>query len=379
MPIRRFTTPLATACAAFILPVVVHAQWLDYKTPGIPRTADGKPDLTAPAPKLPDGKPDLSGIWETNSGGYVLNVASDLKPGEVRPWAEALYQQRKENLSKDNPGLRCLPGIGPEISLGMYKILQTPGAIGFLSEGGGSRQILTDGRPLPPDPQPTWQGYSVGRWEGDTLVVQSAGFNDQTWLDFEGHPHSSELRVTERFRRKDFGHMELKTTFEDPKAYTRAWTISMNVDLRPDTELLEYVCNENERDVQHIVVTEEDRKKNRTKVTVAPEILAKYAGVYEMVDHNGRPIDRQGKVIEPGGKPETFTISVAEDHLVVELFGAGKIPLSTVSETTFTVAGQPVEFAKDAQGRVTHLVVRAVEGDFRAIRKGEQPAETAKQ
>jgi hypothetical protein len=265
-----------------------------------------------------------------------------------------------------------LPGIGPQLSFGMYKILQTPGVIGFLGEGGDFRQILTDGRPLPPDPQPTWQGYSVGHWEGDTLVVESAGFNDQTWLDFEGHPHSPELRVTERFRRKDFGHMELKTTFDDPKAYTRPWTISIGVELMPDTELLEYVCNENERDFKHIVVTEEDRKKNRTKVKVAPEILAKYAGVYELVDSAGRPLDRQGKVLEQGGKPTTFTISVAGEQLVVELFDAGKIPLLTESETTFSVAGQPVEFVKDAQGIVTHLVVRAVEGDIRAIRKSEQ-------
>jgi hypothetical protein len=359
----------AVVFASFLLPTTAYGQWLNYKAPGIPRTADGKPDLAAPTPKTPDGKPDLSGIWQANSGGYGVNIASDLKAGEVRPWAEALYQQRKENLSRDYPGLRCLPGIGPEISFGMYKILQTPGVIGFFSEGGRFRQILSDGRPLPTDPQPTWQGYSVGHWEADTLVIESAGFNDQTWLDFEGHPHSSELRVTERYRRKDFGHLELKMTFDDPKAYVRPWTISINAELMPDTELLEYVCNENERDVQHIVVTEEDRKKSRTKVTVAPEILAKYAGLYELVDHDGRPLDRQLKVVEPGGKPMTFTISVAEDHLVVELAGAGKIPMSTVSETTFSVAGQPVEFVKDAQGVVTHLVVRQVEGDFRAVRK----------
>jgi len=181
-----------------------------------------------------------------------------------------------------------------------------------------------------------------------------------------------ELHVTERYRRMDFGHMELKMTFDDPKAYARPWTISFNAELTPDTELLEYVCNENERDVQHIVVTEEDRKKNRTKVTVAPEILAKYAGVYELVDHDGRPLDREGKVVQPGGKQMTFTISVAEDHLMLELFGAGKIPMSTESETTFSVAGQPVEFVKDAQGIVTHMVVRQVEGDFRAIRKSAQ-------
>jgi hypothetical protein len=363
---------LAVVFAAFILPATAHGQWLNYKAPGIPRTADGKPDLAAPVPKTPDGKPDLSGIWRPNAGGYTINIASDLKAGDIKPWAEALYQQRKENLSKDYPGIRCLPEIGPEVSFGMYKILQTPGVIGFLSETGSFRQILTDGRPLPPDPQPTWQGYSVGHWDGDALVVESAGFNDQTWLDFEGHPHSLELRVTERYRRKDFGHLELKMTFDDPKAYAHPWTISFNAELAPDTELLEYVCNENERDVQHIVVTEADRKKSRTKVTVAPEILTKYTGVYEMVDHDGRPVDRGGKVVEPGGKSMTFTVGLTEDHLVIELPDAGKIPMQTESETTFLVAGQPIEFVKNDQGVVTHLVLRQVEGDFRAVRKGGQ-------
>src|SRR5262249_38805251 len=146
--------------------------------------------------------------------------------------------------------------------LGPYKILQTPGVIAFLPEGfygpAVHRQVLMDGRRLPENPNPTWQGYSVGHWEGDTLVVESAGFNDQTWLDGGGHPHTDALRTTERFRRKDFGHLELRTTFDDPKAYARSWTISLTVDLMPDTELLEYVCNENERDVPHFVVTPAD-------------------------------------------------------------------------------------------------------------------------
>jgi len=354
---------------ACFLPSSAHGQWLNYKAPGIPRTPDGKPDLNAPLPKTADGKPDLSGIWEANAGGYGLNVATDLKAGEVRPWAESLYKQRKETFGKDHPNYRCMPGIGPELSFGFYKILQSPGVIGMLSEGGHYRQILTDGRALPPDPQPTWQGYSVGHWEGDTLVVESAGFNDQTWLDFEGHPHSTELRVTERFHRKDYGHMELKTTFDDPKAYTRPWTISVNVELSPDDEILEYVCNENERDVQHILVTEEDRKKNRNDVKVAPEVLALYAGVYELVDHDDKPVDRQGKRVVGDEKPERFTISVDGDKLVAEIFGSGKIPLTTESDSTFSVAGTPVRFVKNDQGVVTHVVFRAVEGDMKAIRQ----------
>ena len=370
------TTAITTAAliTASILPRVVQGQWLKDPTPGIPRTPDGKPDLKAPAPKTHDGKPDLSGIWQANSGGYPLNIAVDLKAADIQPWADALYKQRAENLSKDHPGYRCLPDIGPGISLGMFKILQTPSATAFLSEGGVFRQVLTDGRSLPKDPNPSWQGYSVGHWEGDTLVIESAGFNDKTWLDFSGHPHSEALRVTERFHRNDFGHMDLKMTFDDPKAYNRPWTIALTADLMPDTELLEYVCNENERDVQHIVVTEEDRKKARTAVKIAPEILAKYTGVYQPVDHDGKPIDKDGKPVKGDAKPETFAVILDGDQLAVQIgSGGGKLPLTTESEGHFSIAGQPVEFVKNDQGAVTHMVIRIVEGDQKAIRQHDLP------
>jgi hypothetical protein len=373
MRICMTTSKAAAVIAALLLPAA-HGQWLKDPTPGIPRTPDGKPNLTAPAPKTHDGKPDLSGIWQTNLGGYGLNIAVDLKPGDVQPWADALYKQHLENLSKDHPGLRCLPDIGPFTSLGIYKILQTPSAVAFLPEFGAYRQVLTDGRGLPKDPNPSWQGYSVGHWEGDTLVIESAGFNDKTWLDFSGHPHSEALRVTERFHRKDFGHLDLKMTFDDPKAYNRPWTIALTVDLMPDTELLEYVCNENERDVQHIVVTEEDRKKARTNVKIAPEILSKYTGLYQPVDHEGKPVDKDGKPVKGDAKPETFAVIVENDQLVLQIAsGGGKIPLTAESESQFSVAGQPVDFVRNDQGVVTHLVFRAVEGDQKAIRQRDLP------
>ncbi len=362
------TTSNIVAIIAIILPAA-NAQWLKTPTPGIPRTTDGKPNLTAPAPKTPDGKPDLSGIWQSEPGGYDLNIVSDLKPAEIQPWAEELYRHRMENFSKDHPGLRCLPGIGPQITFGMYKILQTPSAIAFIT-GSEARQVLTDGRGLPEDPNPTWQGYSVGHWEGDTLVIQSAGFNDRTWLDFGGHPHTEALRVTERFHRKDFGHMDLTMTFEDPKAYARPWTITMDTQLVPDTEILEYVCNENERDLPHIIVTEEDRKKSRTKVTVAPEILAKYAGSYELVDKDGKPQDRNGKRRKDDAMPDLFVVAVDGDQLILQIPGsAGKLALSAESDTTFSIAGQPVEFTTDAHGVATHFVIAAVEGDQKAVRR----------
>jgi hypothetical protein len=333
---------------------------------------DGKPDLSASAPKTADGKPDLSGIWRANSGGYVYNVASDLKPEEIQAWAEALYKERTGNFSQDYPGYHCLAGIGPSIGLGMlgaFKILQTPNTIALLSEGfgGGSAvgpnayyQIFLDGRGLPKDPNPTWQGYSVGHWEGDTLVVDSAGFNDHTWLDAGGHPHTEDLHVIQRFRRKDFGHMELKTTFDDPKVYARPWTISVGVNLVPDTELLEFVCNENERDLSHYVVNEEDRKKFRTSVKVAPEILAEYVGVYE--------------VNPPAGGTLTYTITLDGDRLMVQSpVGGGRFVLVAESETTFLAFFAfvaEIEFVKDARGVVTHLVILTDEDQPKAFRKG---------
>jgi hypothetical protein len=183
--------------------------------------------LTRPqvAPKAADGMPDLSGIWRARAGGYALDVTSDLKPDEIQPWARALYQQRQENFARDSPALHCLPTFGPAVSSWMYKILQTPTVIAFLPEAyplpSAFRQILLDGRALPKDLNPTWQGYSVGHWEGDALVVESAGFNDKTWLDLGGHPHSADLHMTERFRRRAFGHMQLQTTFNDPTVYAR--------------------------------------------------------------------------------------------------------------------------------------------------------------
>jgi hypothetical protein len=349
------------------LSLPLSAQWLKYKTPGIPRTADGSPDLKAATPKTADGKPDLSGIWRGDPGGYGLNVAAELKPSEIQPWAETLYKQRLEEQGKDSPGYRCMPGIGPYVSFGMFKILQTPSAIAFFSEFNGSRQVLTDGRPLPNEPNPTWVGYSVGHWDGDTLVVESSGFNDKTWLD-AGHPHSEDLRVTERFHRKDFGRMDLKMTFSDPKIYARPFSIDVELELVPDTELLEYVCNENEQSVKHFVITEADRKQNRTNVKVAPEILAKYAGIYEMLNPE-----------DPKGKPISIWMLAEGDQLVTQMNGAGpKIPLAAQSDTTFSLLGGTVQFATDDKGKVTHLTMQAVEGDFKILRIGDLPPAATK-
>jgi hypothetical protein len=331
------------------------AQWLTDRTPGIPRTADGKANLSAPLPRTKEGKPDLSGLWRVDPGALTLNLVSDLKPSEILPWAQALTKQRSEEFSKDHPGYRCMPEIGPLYSLGRFKLLQLAGTLAMLPEDGPYRNILIDGRALPKDPNPTWIGYSVGRWDGDTLVVESAGFNDRTWLDALGHPHTEALHVTERFRRRDFGHMKIDITFEDPKTYTRPWTISADAQFTPDTELLEFVCNENERSLQHFVITDEDRRKSREVVSVPLTVLQSYVGLYEGTD--------------PAGKKQTFEITLSGDQLMLALPGGGKLPMTAESETTFSAASTPVVFKRDAAGVVTSFVVSTVEGDRTAIRK----------
>ena len=248
-----------TTLALLILAVApATAQWLDYKTPGIPRLRDGKPNLSAPVPRTADGKPDLSGIYQATNGGQFQNVAAGLRPEDfpIQPWAAALAKKREEENRKDDPYSHCMPPAVPRINVANhpFKILQLPGVLAILYETSNVfRQIFTDGRPLPTDPQPTWLGYSVGRWENDTLVVDSNGFNDRNWLDGDkGHPLSDALRVTERFRRIDFGHLEIQVTIDDPKVYTKPWTIKESLNLLPDTELLENIC-ENERDSGHLV------------------------------------------------------------------------------------------------------------------------------
>jgi hypothetical protein len=234
----------------------LSGQWLKYPTPGIPRLPDGKPNLDAPAPKTPDGKPDLSGTWLTR-GGYTVNIAKDLKPGEVpfQPWADALYKHRLSNDGKEDPQGRCVLSGVPREDVVPYpfKILNTNGMIVILYEALHSyRQIFMDGRALPKDPNPSWMGYSIGHWDGDTLVVESSGFVENTWLDNSGHPGTEAMRLTERFHRRDFGHIDRQITSDDPKAYTKPWNVNLQLGLA-DTELIEYVCDENEKDFEHLV------------------------------------------------------------------------------------------------------------------------------
>jgi hypothetical protein len=246
---------VATAILAFLVCAPLPAQWLHYPTPGVPRTKEGKANLSAPAPRTIDGKPDLSGIWASADNKYLQNLAADGIQVPFQPWAEKLYKERSENLGKGRPSERCLThGVTDFDALGInWKMIQTPGVIAILYEAYNHyRQIFLDGRPLPKPTQPAYLGYSVGKWESDTLVVDTTGFNDRGWLDDGGHPQTESLHVTERFRRRDFGHMDLQLIIDDSKAYTKAWGPTLHLNFQPDDEIMESIC-ENEKDVPHMV------------------------------------------------------------------------------------------------------------------------------
>jgi hypothetical protein len=297
---RFRTTVLAFGCAVY--GAAANAQWPSYPTPNVPRNADGTPNLTAPAPRAADGKPDLTGLWEI----YFSSIAPPPPPGEASPsrslqdsadsgddqlgiqaggpppdpnappratffdiganipggppfqdWARELRAQRVADNQKDNPDANCLPMGFMQLHGHPQprKIVQTPELIVIMYEGNqGLRQIFMDGRPLPEvneDLQPWWYGYSTGRWEGDTLVVESVGFRDDGWLDVYGSPLTAQGKLIERWRRPDFGHLEIDVTVDDPKAYTKPFTVRVSHQVLLDQELIEFICNENEKSSQH--------------------------------------------------------------------------------------------------------------------------------
>jgi hypothetical protein len=352
---RAFLTALVT----FALSAPLAAQWLNQPTPGIPRTRDGKPNLTAPAPRMPDGKPDLSGLWTRLSPKYARNIAADLKPEEIQPWAQALVAQRKEDLGRDYMNVKCVP-LGPGYATSaditgaeMMKIIQTPGVIIILNPDLTYRQIFLDGRSLESAPNPTWMGYSVGHWEGDTLVVESNGFNDRTWLDHDGHPHTEGLRTTERYRRRNFGNLDLEVTVSDPETYARPWTVAVRAELAADTEMIEFVCNENGHGVEHWVGKASDEKKN--EVHVGAETLATYVGTYV----EQPPFWRT--------EPRIIQVTLSDGRLFADMDGRGKVDLIATSETAFSgLYGLGVEFIP---GGVGGLFVKHVSGNYRFARK----------
>ena len=246
----------------------LSAQWPDYPTKGVPKTSTGEPDLGEPAPRTADGKPDLSGLWRglgvgpgqqpaptVSPNGVPIatfrNVGANVKEGlPLQPWAAELLKKRNGDNSKDNPEAHCLPmGIMQFHTQGApRKFIQTPGLLVILYEASsGVRQIFTDGRPLPKnDPQPWWYGYSIGKWEGDTLVVDTTGLRDGGWLDIIGTPLTDAAKLTERFKRPSYGRMEIDVTVDDPKAYTKPWTVRINQQIILDQEIIEFICLENQ-------------------------------------------------------------------------------------------------------------------------------------
>jgi len=246
----------------------LFGQWLDYPTAGVPRTPDGKPNLIAPAPRTTDGKPDLSGMWgwetrancgarcnDTQVGREFINIASNLKGGlPYKPEARDLVKQRTGKQDQD-PNVRCMPRDAPRIWTDDYykRLIQTPERLIVLTERNMQyRQIFTDGRPLPQDPNPTWNGYSTGKWDGDTLVIQTSGFRDGLWLDANGNPLTNAGKMVEKLRRPNYGTLEIEITIDDPSAYTAPWTVKLTQPLVLDSELLDYYCLENEKDFAHM-------------------------------------------------------------------------------------------------------------------------------
>jgi hypothetical protein len=263
----------ATVLVAILMSVAasLSAQWAKYPTPGVPKTSSGEPDLSAPPPRTADGKPDLTGLWRGVGGlpgrgqppapvtppdgppvAGFRDVAQGIKEGlPLTPYGADVLKQRVAGNSKDNPEAHCLPmGIVQLHTQGAPRqYIQTPRMLVILYEASMERrQIFTDGRSLPTDdPQPWWNGYSAGKWEGDTLVVETSSFRDDGWLDIVGSPLTDGAKITERFRRVNFGRMEIDVTVEDKKAYTRPWTVRVNQQLMLDQELIEFVCLENQR------------------------------------------------------------------------------------------------------------------------------------
>jgi hypothetical protein len=327
-----------------LLTVGARAQWVHYPTPGIPRTADGKPNLASPAPHTPDGKPDLSGLWELKSDRFYNNIAIDLKRDDTQPWAEARYQQHKNEFGQNGMEANCLP-LGPALSTSPYresKIIQTPNLIAILADDFTFRQIYLDGRRLEAAPNPSWMGYSVGHWEGDTLVVESNGYNERVWLDYDGHPHTEQLRITEQFRRTDFGHIQHEVTLNDPGAYNKPWTVNLQMDLVADEEMLEYVC-ENEKSRAHMPGSAKQRD-----LVVPGETLAAYAGSYAVDDH---------------GKKVIAEVTVEAGNLYWNYDGTGRQKLDPLSLTTFSLTGTAIEFIRDGPGSATHFIMTTVEGE----------------
>src|SRR4030095_5661670 len=331
--------------------IAAEAQWLDRKTPGIPRTHDGTPDLIAPAPRGPDGKPDLTGIWNGPFGAPRPHASN------AQPCINDLARQRQQDYFKGRPYYQCLPS-GPEAERfgGWKRILQTPAAIAILDDDLTYRLIFTDGRELEANPAPSWMGYSVGRWDGDTLIVDSVGYNDKTWVSRNGLSHTEALHVTERYRRRDFGHLEIEVTYTDPGAYAKPWGFMTKMALAADTEMLESIC---EWSSEHWAGNRSDAASKG--VSVAPDVLARYVGVYSGLYQ---------------GQKRTVQVELSGGQLIAKITGADdgdggghKRTLVPVSLTLFEGVGLGYEFVVGDKGPATAVVEIHISGPYRYPRQ----------
>jgi hypothetical protein len=351
----------------------LSAQWPSYLTPGVPKTPDGKPNLSAPAPRMPDGKPDLSGLWENAPLGVgqrgtpppaqaagqpplatFFDIGAGFKEGlPFRPWAAELVKQRRADNDKDNPDAHCLP-------MGLLqfhehpqprKIVQAKDVVLIIYEANyGLRQIFLDGRTLPGnDPQPWWYGYSVGRWDGDTLVAQTTGLRDNGWLDIWGSPLTDQARITERFRRLNYGTLQIDVTIDDPKAYTQPFTVRFNQRLTPEAELIEFICGENERSAPHLL----GRETTSAQIfSLDPRVFDGYVGRYQLAPGRIVTMTRQG---------DRFFAEFISGQPPFEIMAAGPREFFLQAfDARFT-------FEVDASGRATAVVVHT-DSDQRAPR-----------
>ncbi len=348
---RRFATLILLAATS-----PLSAQWLTLSTPDIPRTDDGEPDLSAPAPRTAEGLPDLTGLWvPAEFDGSLFD------PTAVHEWAQAAVTEAENNFYANNPRFHCLPS-GPayltagRTASGLRRIVQSPSVIAFLYSDLIYRQIFMDGRELEPDPLPAWMGYSVGRWDGDTLVVESNGYNDKTWLNRRGLPHTEQLRMTERYHRSDFGHMTMELTFEDPGTFDSPLEAEITMEYVADSELLEVVCNEASEGRSNWGGEVSDAEE--VAVDVAPEILASYEGTYS--GHwQSRPI--------------TIEVMLVDGELVMDRSGAEndqrngdkRLRLIPRSETTFECScGWAYSFRVGDEGVATEVDEIHVSGNY---------------
>ena len=342
------------------LSAVADGQWLNHPTPGLPRDAGGKPKLDGPAPKLPDGRPDLSGLWrQPLAAPYIVDITSDLPRDAVSPTAARLFDERLSEFGKDDPAtIGCLPSGprhitgGPTASL--VRVVHTPDLIVMSFEDLVHRQVHLDGRTLPPDPNPSFMGYSVGRWEGDTLIVETTGFNGRTWLDFGGHPHGERLKTIERYRRVSLGRIERQVTLMDEEFYRLPIVLEVPMTYATDTDMLEYVCAENPRSRPHLV----GRTEAERQLVVPPPVLQRYVGTYHAVGDGAN----LGTTF--------FTLSLENDRLYVALNGRARVPMTPTSETTFSSRTLNLQFSVDGSGNVTRVMHHAAEGiqEFRRRR-----------